>query len=855
MRQDKIQRDLVVQALGLLGLLALMSWLLLPELDPGVALGVAFGVVVGVALGVLFGVTAGRALGVAAGVVLGVTWGVACAVGWGVWVGMFGGMFGGVVRGAVDPALSWKLGAAWGMALGACLGGFGVALGMTGSLDRGAVGTAGGVAGIAVSAVALGLAVGAALGLLGGAAGSASDVALVVALVVAFGVAVARFDAALLCLVPAWLQRSTEFAIRLQRVSLVPIPGLETSLTERLQTDWLAGLRVCEGLLRYTLQITPVVAAIRASLEGAEEERLLPRIAAWCDLGLHDWQALRYQSASLRSDLVSGFWEGCRLIPRRWRPQIDAALRYDTPAAAACAGFWSLHAGEVGDAERAFAHVRHLPFGSEMHGNAAALSSALRCDSFALIGDWYPPEASVGDCLRPAVTAALGCLGEVARECRLVRDSHSSRERSGALNRAVGALKDLDAMAAGCPQPEQVVVYRILTLWLAQVLGVAREVGTLTAREVVASPYIVGAPLPADRLVGRAGVFDQIRSAWAKAGQRDSLVVYGHRRMGKTSVMKNVVTGCDFGADTGFAYLTLQTVDWSDALADLCRGIAFALWQAAPQALAEPAAATFDAYPLDALRRFLASVNAAGERRFILVLDEYELLDEHLSAEQANRFVMLLRGLTQQHPWLVVALVGLHTLQERSASFYQAIYAWRPVRVSFLDAAGVADVLQLEEDDFPLAYSPEALTRIHRLTGGQPFLVQLVGDGLVQGFNRRLRENLERPSATFADSDVDALVASKALYEQGSVYYRGIWQQAAERPAGQHALLRALAAHPEGLDELTLGQLAGVAGAELADALQALREHDVLIAEAGRCRYAVELMRLWVADERMELDL
>lgn len=118
--------------------------------------------------------------------------------------------------------------------------------------------------------------------------------------------------------------------------------------------------------------------------------------------------------------------------------------------------------------------------------------------------------------------------------------------------------------------------------------------------------------------------------------------------MGKTSVMKNVVAGCDFGANTGFAYLTLQTVDWSDAMADLCRAIAFALWQAAPQALAEPAAATFDAHPQHALRRFLAGVNAGGgdERRFILVLDEYELLDELLPAEEANRVVMLLRGLT-----------------------------------------------------------------------------------------------------------------------------------------------------------------------------------------------------------------
>ena len=126
----------------------------------------------------------------------------------------------------------------------------------------------------------------------------------------ALGVVGVRLDADLLCLVPAWLQRSKEFAIRLQRVSPLPVPGLETSLTERLRSDWLAGLRVCEGLLCYTLQFMPVVGAIRANLEAIEGARLLPRIAAWCDLGLNDWRALRYQSASLRSGLATAFREG-----------------------------------------------------------------------------------------------------------------------------------------------------------------------------------------------------------------------------------------------------------------------------------------------------------------------------------------------------------------------------------------------------------------------------------------------------------------------------------------------------------------------------------------------------------------
>ena len=99
---------------------------------------------------------------------------------------------------------------------------------------------------------------------------------------------------------------------------------------------------------------------------------------------------------------------------------------------------------------------------------------------------------------------------------------------------------------------------------------------------------------------------------------------------------------------------------------------------------------------------------------------------------------------------------------------------------------------------------------------------------------------------------MDSLIASGALYEQGAVYFRGIWQQAAEGPGHQHALLRALALHPDGLEEARLGRDASLTGPELTMALQALIDHDVLVAEGGRYRYAVELMRLWVTGERIE---
>lgn len=194
--------------------------------------------------------------------------------------------------------------------------------------------------------------------------------------------------------------------------------------------------------------------------------------------------------------------------------------------------------------------------------------------------------------------------------------------------------------------------------------------------------------------------------------------------------MRNLLHFCPFGGDTGLAVLNLQTVvDWSQDLSDLCHAIAFQLWRATPIPLGEPLPEDFEQHPLAALRRLLASLDCLERRgRYILILDEYELLDEKLPEAAANDFITLLRGLTQQYPWLVIGLVGLHNLRERSAGFYQAIFAWRPIKVGLLDEGSFADMLQVEDDNFLLEYSPAALARAYALTGGQPFLGQLLGD-------------------------------------------------------------------------------------------------------------------------------
>lgn len=664
---------------------------------------------------------------------------------------------------------------------------------------------------------------------------------------VAAGMIMFRPDAILLGFLSVLLQPSKEFAIFPQRVSPLPIWGLHRRLIKRLLENWKEGLNDCEGLLRYSLQSATVIAAIQQALKNTSNDLLLMRIASWCSMTLCDWYPVYYQSANLKTTLNRKLWNQLSFVPHRWRPKNAMMLSYNTPVRAACAGFWHLHKGELDEAVAALAVVHFLPHGEEIYANARALSAAANCQTLEQITGWQPPPSLQGKLLRPPIRAAFDWLNVVVKDIDLVLHARSTRQRNSALNRASGRLHGFPAELTNCPTPERPQLEKIAAQWLDIILASANAVGSLEVREPVASPYIVGAPVPAAKLAGRQDVLAQIEATWAKPEQRDSLVIFGHRRMGKTSIARAVLHLCRLGDNTRLAFLNLQIVEM-EGLSDLCHAIAFALWEADPKEVDEPAPEDYEQHPLAALRRLLSRLGqSATPRRYILILDEYELLEEKLPDTMAGDRTALLRGLTQQHSWLALGLVGLHSLQERSASLREAIFGWRPIPVGLMDRDAFADLLQVEKDAFPLEYGLDAIDRAYQLTGGQPFLGQLLGDSLVQRFNQQLKQQLEPPAPTFTATDVDTVVEDSRFYLNGHVYFNGIWAQAGEAPPEQQALLKILANHDDGLDQKVWREQSGLDVDAFAAALDALERHDVVTDKNGICRYSVELMRRWVA--------
>ena len=328
------------------------------------------------------------------------------------------------------------------------------------------------------------------------------------------------------------------------------------------------------------------------------------------------------------------------------------------------------------------------------------------------------------------------------------------------------------------------------------------------------------------------------------------MVLYGHRRMGKTSILRNI--NSHLGSDVRLAYVNLLILGGAErGLSDLFLAIADEIKASLPE-LPNPETDEFDGHPERAFKQYLDLTHAAlGSSRLIIALDEFEKLDEWMNGGQIPGDLLdTFRGYIQKDQNIAFAFAGLHKLEEMTEDYFNPLFASvRPIRVSFLSKDTTFQVLANPPlEDFPLDYSREALERIWQLTGGQPYLVQLVGHYLVSRFNRLTFEQGKPMEPVFSLEDVEAVIEDPEFYSQGRYYFAGIWGQAGQGAEGQQEMLKFVAAFPDGISFEEIVARFGPETDRLTAALKELERHDVLREKDGQWQFTVELMRRWVKE-------
>ncbi|MEM1182478.1 MAG: AAA family ATPase [Acidobacteriota bacterium] len=383
---------------------------------------------------------------------------------------------------------------------------------------------------------------------------------------------------------------------------------------------------------------------------------------------------------------------------------------------------------------------------------------------------------------------------------------------------------------------------------LADVVELRRERKPQEFRLLRPNPYVVGRPLTEeDVFIGRADIFERLDASLHGAHQDNVVVLIGQRRMGKTSILRRL------GPHLGDSYLPVLI----DLQGMLGRGEAPFLHEIAVTicdelnevglAIDDPDYASFQADPGSAFRRgFLRQAcRLLGDRRLLLVFDEFEVLEERIAGGDLDRKVLpYFRSLMQHERQVSFIFAGTHRLEELTGDYWGVLFNLAVyLQVGHLPEQEV-ERLFVEPTEGYFEIDPLALEKTWRITGGHPHFSQLLARGLVE---HRNREQL-----SYVTVGEIGTIASQVV-EQQQLHITYLWDEASR---SERLLLLAIAALLEQDGTATLATahryLVGrrIEPGDLPAAGRSLVGREILVESGGQLRFRMELLRRWLERHR-----
>jgi hypothetical protein len=372
---------------------------------------------------------------------------------------------------------------------------------------------------------------------------------------------------------------------------------------------------------------------------------------------------------------------------------------------------------------------------------------------------------------------------------------------------------------------------------------------TNQVQQEIDNPYIFGVPLneAQEIFVGRRDISTRIEQLVLDP-RRPPLLLYGQRRMGKTSLLRSL--GRLLPSPILPLFVDGEGLAVASSYADFLTSMAWQMTQSASQQgvanlpeLAELDTAVMETAPFTAFVKWLDGLEqrlkTGGYQMVLLTLDEFEAIDAVLNRGRfdAEDVMRMLRHLIQHRPFFKLLLAGSHTLREfqQWASYLINV---QTIKVGYLSLDEARQLITAPIKGFALVYEPAAVARVLGLTHGHPHLVQLLCYVIVSLKNEQAIT--DRWLVTVADVDT---AVDEAL-EIGSFFFADIEQNQADSVGV--TLLNHIADQGE-YGTATLLDLQERFGEEGLLALDHLLQRDLLEVTDDAYRFQVEMIRRWFA--------
>ncbi len=246
------------------------------------------------------------------------------------------------------------------------------------------------------------------------------------------------------------------------------------------------------------------------------------------------------------------------------------------------------------------------------------------------------------------------------------------------------------------------------------------------------NPYVCGIPLNENQelFVGRMDIFERIERLILNE-QRPPLLLYGQRRMGKTSLLLNLgrilpdaiipmyLDSQALGGVLDFSELFYGMVQQMSLAASRYRNII--LPPINLEQLKESPFLAFLEWIID-LDLYLVHNNKIA----LWLIDEFETFNHWAELKAANiqELLNLFRHVVQHHPNIKVLFSGTHHLSEME-SWAGSLVNTQVIKIGCLKPEEAETLIQRPTRNFNLTYPQFALDWILNLTGGHPHLIQL----------------------------------------------------------------------------------------------------------------------------------
>ena len=378
-------------------------------------------------------------------------------------------------------------------------------------------------------------------------------------------------------------------------------------------------------------------------------------------------------------------------------------------------------------------------------------------------------------------------------------------------------------------------------------------------REAYPNPYIAGNPIRSKEIFfGRKDVFQFIKNKLS-AKKNITIVLYGERRTGKTSVLYQIENG-ELGKEFVPVYTDIQEmakVYETEFFIKITEKIAESLtrneiidlksseYSEITELLIEYKNKT---NPYQTFNKFLDIIsNLLREKYLILLFDEYEILEKkikegHLSAD----LIHYLRNQMQSREKFSFIFAGSRKLEELEGKHWSLMFnAATYKRISFLNKEDALDLMTIPIRN-RIHYNDEAIDKILRLTACHPYFLQLFLQNLVDHLN-----DIKKNNVTI--EEVEYIL--HYLLDNPSPHMIYIWQDSTSE---QRLILSALSEIIESekeyitarkIKETLLANNITLDADTTKKALIELHKKEILDYEENNYNFKVDLLRYWIKIE------